>query len=98
MGLEYHVELVMNGMESELDEHQKWVEETAALAGRHVVVKKAVSNEGFAIARFSSHFEADRPMDAQLMGIGLMGPRSASIEVITMVVARMDFPPLSPFV
>lgn len=80
----YHVEIYLTGAKSDLDEHQKWVEETAALAEKEVTVKFALTHadeltdEFSTVARFSTHFDAEKPMDAMLMGMGLMGPREDS--------------------
>lgn len=79
---EYHVEILVKGSAEEIDDHQKWVEEIAALAERHVVVKKGASNDGAVIARLSTHFLADGPVDAMLMGLGLLSPRKElSLEI-----------------
>lgn len=80
---EYHVEILVKGSAEEIDDHQKWVEEIAALAERAVVVKKGASNDGaMRIARLSTHFLADGPVDAMLMGLGLLSPRKElSLEI-----------------
>lgn len=86
--LEWHTEVWVKGPESEIDVHQKQVEETATLGELDLTVKKAPSNNGAVVARFSVHFQTERAIDAVFMAVGLCSPRTPELEIIEVRAVR----------
>jgi hypothetical protein len=86
---EFHATISLEGPVQEMDEHQKQVEEIAALAGKGLIVEEGPSNNGAVIRHYKVHFEGCRVIDIVLMATGLVGPpRGSGIEIVELVIAR----------